>query len=303
MLCRLLVALCTAHLLLAPSISIAGPAIVFDAETGQIIHAHQPSQRWYPASLTKLMTVYVAFRAAEDGRIALDDKVTISERALQQPFNMMGWPAGTEVTVEEAVRILMVKSANDVAVALAEIISGDVDEFVVEMNRQAQALGMTGSRFANPNGVHHTGNYTTARDLGLLAQALVREFPQHRHFFGLTSTEVRGESMQNYNRLLGSFAGADGMKTGYVCESGYSMVASATRAGRTLVAVVLGAMGEGERAEVAARLLEKGFAAGASEAPRLDELQDAETIEAFDMRPHACGGRALPADIASFGLD
>ena len=302
-----LAALIVGLLALAPTGAPAGPALLVDAGSGTVLHAHEVFRRWYPASLTKLMTLYVAFRAMESGRVTPDTPVRISERAAAQPFNNTGWPVGTEITLEEAIPLLVVKSANDLAIGLAEAVSGDVEAFVAEMNAAADELGMTASQFANPNGIHSQGQYSTARDLGLLATALFREFPQHRHLFAAESVQLDGEIVRSPNRLFGRLAGADGMKTGYLCASGWNIVASASRAGTTLVAVVLGALKEGEREAVATELLERGFAetaSGGPEGPALAELSPpGNAPEPVDMRPYACEGRRPPAEIAGFGLD
>lgn len=292
--------------LLAPAGAPAGPALLFEAASGMVLHTHDAFRRWYPASLTKLMTLYVTFAALESGRVAPETTVRISERAAAQPFNNSGWPVGTEIALKEAIPLLVVKSANDLAIAVAEAVSGDVEAFVAEMNAAAGDLGMADTQFANPNGIHAAGQYSTARDLGLLAAALLRDFPQHRHFFAAESVRLNGETVPSPNRLFGRLPGADGMKTGYLCASGWNIVASATRGGTTLVAVVLGALREGEREAVAAELLEAGFAAigeGPSEGPVLGELPPPSAApEPVDMRPYACEGRQPAADLASFGL-
>jgi D-alanyl-D-alanine carboxypeptidase len=295
-----------AWLVLAPASAPAGPALLVDARSGQVLHAQEPYHLWYPASLTKLMTLYVAFAAMEAGQLEPESPVRISERAAASPFNNTGWPVGTEIALAAAVPLLVVKSANDLAVAVAEAVSGDVERFVAEMNATAEALGMAGTRFANPNGIHAADQVTTARDLGLLALALIRDFPEHRHVFAANSVSLNGETVPSPNRLLGRFAGADGMKTGYLCVSGWNIVASATHSGRTLVAVVLGALREGEREAVAAELLETGFAPGdgAPPGPSLADLDPPASLpEPVDMRPFACEGRRPPPGLASFGMD
>jgi D-alanyl-D-alanine carboxypeptidase len=267
-----------------------------------VLHSYLPSQRWYPASLTKLMTVYLAFEALRDGRIRPETPVRISELAAAQAGNKMGWPVGRETTLDEAIRILLVKSANDVAVAVAEAVSGDLEGFVADMNAAAARLGMTDTRFANPHGLHDDEHYSTARDLALLSAALARDFPEHQDVFALETLQVGGESLQNFNRLLGSFPGADGMKTGYICESGYNIVASALRDDRRVIAVVLGATSEDERARVAAELLDRGFA-DPSGGDTLDSLGGPQVAsEPIDLRPYVCGGTRLPPELASFGI-
>lgn len=290
-----------------PEAARAAPALAFDAATGEVTHAHDAFRPWFPASLTKLMTLYLAFEALASGRIAPETTVRISERAVRQPFNTMGWPAGTEITVAEALPILVVKSANDVAVALAETLAGDVESFVAEMNAAAARLAMADTRFVNPNGLLDPRHVTTAHDLALLTAAIVREHPERMPSFALRDATVRGVRMKSHNALLGRLPGADGIKTGYLCASGWNIVASASRDGRRVVAIVLGARREGERETVAGELIEAAFRAPLGEAgprPTLDTLpRPAETAGPVDMRPYACEGRRPPADIASFGLE
>lgn len=292
---------------LAPTGAAASPALLFEAASGTVLHSHDPFRRWYPASLTKLMTLYLMFEALDSGRVTPETPVRISERAAAQPFNNTGWPVGTEIAFGEAIPLLVVKSANDLAIAVAEAVSGDVEAFVAEMNTAAGDLGMTDTQFVNPNGIHAEGQYITARDLALLAGALRREFPRLSNVFAAESVRLNGETVPSPNRLFGRLPGADGMKTGYLCASGWNIVASATRGGRTLVAIVLGALREGEREAVAAELLEAGFAATGDGTPEGLALGDfrppSSAPEPVDMRSYACQGTEAPSDIASFGLE
>jgi len=173
----------------------------------------------------------------------------------------MGLPVGTRLRVDTALQILVVKSANDVAVALAESVAGSIPLFVERMNAEANRLGMTDSRFANPNGLHSSDQYSTARDLAVLARQIFTEFPEFSKIFAVPAIRYGEEVDYSYNLLLERFDGADGMKTGFICASGYNMVASATRNGRHVIAVVLGAFSQTDRAIEAARLLLSGFEA------------------------------------------
>ncbi|HEX2255524.1 MAG TPA: D-alanyl-D-alanine carboxypeptidase family protein, partial [Afifellaceae bacterium] len=282
-------------------------ALLVDAASGRVLHAHEIFRPWHPASLTKLMTLYAVFAAMEAGRVAPETPVPVSARAAAEPFNNTGWPVGTQIALEQAIPLLVVKSANDLAVAVAETVAGDLGSFIAEMNATAQRLGMSGTGFINSNGIHAAGQVTTARDLALLSAALIRDFPQHRHHFAADSVVLNGETVASPNRLIGRFPGADGMKTGYLCASGWNIVASASRGGRTLLAVVLGALREGEREEIAAKLLETGFTvleSGPQAGPTLADLEPpAAPAEPVDMRPYACEGRRPPAALASFGLE
>lgn len=282
----------------------AGPALLFEPETGRVLHAYQPFQRWHPASLTKLMTLYVVFEDMRNGGTAPATPVVMSDRSDAVRANTMGWPVGAEIRLEETIPILITKSANDIAVAVAETISGNVESFVTRMNETAARLGMTDTRFVNPHGLHDAGQYTTARDMAVLVTALMREFPEHLPAFSVAETDVRGEPLKSHNQLLGRFPGADGIKTGYVCSAGWNIAGSATREGRRLVAIVLGALREGEREEIAGKLLEAGFGDALDGTARLSDLErPAQTPDPVDMRPYSCGDATPPLHIASFGLD
>lgn len=237
----------------------AGPSLLFDARTGQVIESESPFARWYPASLTKLMTTYVAFRAVEAGEVTLQSPVRVSRNAANEPPSKMGYPVGTILTLDDAIKIIMVKSANDVATSIGESLAGSEEAFASRMNAESKRLGMTGSHWVNAHGLHHDDQYTTARDLALLASALRREFPQYASYFSIEGLSSGKQVIPSHNNLLGRFEGADGMKTGYTCPAGYNLVASATREGRTLMAVVIGATSVKSRNEAAAGMLAKGF--------------------------------------------
>ena len=196
---------------------------------------------WHPASLTKLMTAYLTFEALRDGKLSLEDKITCSEHALSQPPSKIGLPVGGEMTVDLALKALIVKSANDVAVMLAERIAGSEDAFVEKMNETAKRLGMSQTHFFNANGLPNDGQVTTARDMAILGRTLLKEFPQHADLYSMPSFKMGKRTLRSHNGLLKTFEGADGMKTGFICASGYNVVASAKRDGRRMLAVVLGA--------------------------------------------------------------
>jgi D-alanyl-D-alanine carboxypeptidase len=282
----------------APAAAWATPALVMDLDSGKVIMHRDAFKRWYPASLTKLMTAYVAFRAVAAGELEFGSPIEVTKRAAAEPPSKMGYPAGSRLTLDNALKIIMVKSANDVATAIAETVGGSEAAFAERMNREAQRLGMTGSYFVNAHGLPDTRQYTTARDLALLVSALRREFAQHAGYFSIEGIRSEKETLRNYNVLMGRFAGADGMKTGFICSSGFNLAASATRAGRTVVAIVLGAQTQAARAEEAADLMAAGFAAPAGSGPTLQNLirygEDNDTVT--DMRPQICGGGAVPGD-------
>jgi D-alanyl-D-alanine carboxypeptidase len=237
----------------------AGPALLFDATDGKILYAEEMDDQWHPASLTKIMTAYLAFKAIKAGKIRMDDKVVCSELANKQPPSKIGLPIGGELTVETALQALIIKSANDVAVMLAEKISGSELQFVADMNATARDLGMTRTTFSNANGLPAVGQVTTARDLAKLARAVATEYPEYAEYWAMTQMRIGKIRLASHNGLLKTFEGADGLKTGFICDSGFNVVASATRNGRRLMAVVLGEPSGGDRNVRAASLLEHGF--------------------------------------------
>lgn len=237
----------------------AGPAMVIESQTGLVIYAEDADSPWHPASLTKLMTAYVTFQALRDGKLSLQDNVRCSEHALQQPPSKIGMPVGTEISVDLALKALIIKSANDVAVMLAEKVGGSEPAFVEMMNQNAQRIGMTQTRFFNANGLPNPEQVTTARDMAILAQTMLKEFPQYAYLYSLPSFKIGNRNLRSHNSLLRTFEGADGMKTGFICASGYNVVASAKRGDTQIVAVVLGERSNAARTVRAASLIQHGF--------------------------------------------
>jgi len=267
--------------------------ILVDAETGKVLRAENATYPWYPASTTKLMTLYMALSAIRDQRITPDTLFTVSANASEQSPTKMGFPVGTQVTVDNAIKTMMVKSANDMAVLLAEGIGGSVEAFGRRMTETAHRLGMTESNFVNPNGLPDDGQIVSARDLAILARALIREFPQYNDYWHVPAIKYGRRVVRNYNPLLGRYAGADGMKTGFICSSGFNLVATATRGNRQLIAVVLGAPTSAARAQKAAELLESGFNRSpfAWLLPALGNVNALAPIEAAppDLKDDMCG--------------
>lgn len=259
--------------LIAPASALAAPKISVDVASGRVVEHNEAFQRWYPASLTKIMTAYMAFRAVESGQMTMQTPVTMSVHAAKEPPSKMYFKPGERFTLDSAIKYLMVKSANDVAVAIAEAVSGTEEAFVRDMNQAALALGMRATRFVNPNGLPGKGQYTTARDMAVLAVAVRKQFPQYAQYFGYEGFAMGTKTHTNYNLLIGRFAGADGMKTGFICASGFNQVSSATRNGRTVVSVVLGAPSQEVRADQSAALLQKALTTTAWGAPTLATLQ------------------------------
>lgn len=237
----------------------AGAYLLFDARTGEVMAKKNADQAWYPASLTKLMTTWVTLQAIRAGRITPSTLVPMTPQGARQPPSKMGFKPGEAVTVDNALKIIMVKSANDVAWALGEAVGGSKEAFAAEMNRQARMLGMTESHWNNPNGLPDPMQVSSARDLGLLARALLREFPEADELWHLPGIQYNNEIVRNHNHLINHYPGADGMKTGFICASGFNVVATATRGNRRLVAVVLGSRNARQRAELAAELFTHGF--------------------------------------------
>jgi D-alanyl-D-alanine carboxypeptidase len=268
--------------------------LLIEASTGKVLHAENATYPWYPASVTKLMTAYTTLRAVKEGRISFNTLLTVSRNAAAQQPTKMGFAAGTTVTVDNALKMLMVKSANDMAVAIAEGVGGSIAGFADLMNANARRLGMSQSNFVNPNGLPAENHITSARDLAILARALIREFPEYDSYWHISSIRYGNRVMHNYNALIDRYPGADGMKTGFICASGYNVVASATRNGRRLIAVVLGAWSGAVRAQKAAQLLERGFnSAGLSWlTPSLGTVDALAPIDAQppNLREEMCGG-------------
>lgn len=233
--------------------------LLIEAATGKVLFAENATQRWYPASLTKLMTTYTVLREVQEGHISMNTLLTITPDAAKQPPTKMGFPVGTKVTVDNALKMMLVKSANDIAVAIADGVGGSVEKFADLMNQNAARLGMTESHFDNPNGLPDPNHFTSARDLGILARALIREFPQYDSYWHIHAIQYGNRIIHNYNHLLDRYPGADGMKTGFICASGYNLIGSATRNGRRLIAIVLGAYSGRDRTLQVAQLLERGF--------------------------------------------
>lgn len=242
------------------SAAAANPVLLFEPETGQVLYSEEPDRAWHPASVTKLMTAYLTFEAVKTGKLAWDDDVPLSENARSQPATRIGLRGGIKLNVEQAVRGLILRSANDFATALAERIAGSEEAFAEAMNLTAKRLSMTRTVFRNPHGLPDPDQVTTARDLAILTTALLKDFPDRAEVFSTPTVKIHKGTFHSQNDLLRTLFGADGMKTGFTCASGYNVVASATRDGRRLVAVVLGAVNRQKRSERAAELLEAGFA-------------------------------------------
>jgi D-alanyl-D-alanine carboxypeptidase len=233
--------------------------VLVDAGTGGLLYADQADAPRRPASLTKIMTLFLAFDAIDAGRLDPDDAVTISRFAARQPASRLGLAAGKSLSVRTALRVIAVHSANDVAVALAERLAGSEPAFVARMNARARQLGLRHTHFANATGLTNTGNVTTARDIASLSLALLRQHPRDYPVFATRKVNWNKRQLANHNHLLGRVAGVDGIKTGYTVDAGYNLAASAKRHGRRIIAVVLGERSIAARDVRVANLVELGF--------------------------------------------
>lgn len=238
----------------------AGPTLLVDGVSGRVIYAEAPDASWFPASLTKMMTAYIVFEQLKAGKLSPQTPVPLSEKARGQPATRIGLKVGIPLNVEQAVRGLILRSANDFAMAFAELIGGSEEGFAEMMNATAKRLGMSRSHFKNPHGLPDAEQHTTARDMAILAMAILRDFPEQADVFSTLQFVIHKGTFHTQNDLLRTLDGADGMKTGFTCGAGYNIVASATREGRRMIAVVMGEARREERSMRAAALLEHAFA-------------------------------------------
>ncbi len=234
--------------------------IVADDSSGQILAAEKPDERFEPASLTKLMTAYLVFAALKEKKLSLEQQVNISERAWRAPGSRMFIEPKRPVTVDELIRGMIVQSGNDACIALAEQLAGSEDAFAGMMNREAERLGMKNTKYTNASGLPDPQHYSTARDLHLLASALIRDFPaQYAQYYSLREYRYNGITQVNRNRLLWLDNTVDGMKTGFTEAAGYCLVASSKRGPRRMLSVLLGSTSESMRAQESQKLLNWGF--------------------------------------------
>jgi D-alanyl-D-alanine carboxypeptidase len=278
-----------------PRTAHAEALLLIEADSGKVLQADNATMPWYPASVTKIMTAYVTLKAVKEGRVSLDTLLTVSPVAASQSPSKMGFRPGIQVTVDNALKMMLVRSANDMAVVLAEGVGGSIDGFSGMMNQTAQKLGMTQTSYVNPNGLPADGQITSARDLAILARAVIRDLPEYEYFMHIPSIRYGRRVTQNFNKLIGRYPGADGFKTGFICASGYNLVASATRDGKRLIAVVLGASSGNARAVRAAQLLERGFGGNGLGwlKPALGTVDNLVPIDATppNLREEMCGGK------------
>lgn len=292
---RILVPLALSLSLLLASFgpALAVPQLLVDMRTGEVLYEKDAGIPWHPASLTKLMTALLAFEAIEAGRATLSTPVVTSANALTVQPSKMGFPVDTAITLEDALYLLIIKSANDIAVAIAETLGGTEARFVAMMNERAAQLGLTGTHFVNPHGLHDPAQVTTARDMAIIALTIRARFPHYDPMFATRTVEHGQSRSHTNNELLTRFLGTDGMKTGYVCASGLNIVATAARDGRNLMAVTMGANSARERGEMTAQMLFSGFAGGYRGTGRtIVQLANLSGLAPTDMRTVICGAGA-----------
>lgn len=272
------------------------PTIVIDVRSGKVLQATRATDPWYPASITKLMTVYVALQEVKAGRAKFDQLLTMSSNAAKLPPSKMGFKVGTKVRLDNALLILMVKSANDVAAMIAENLGGSEEAFAQKMNRTARRLGMQESNFVNPHGLPDQRQVVSARDMAILSRALLMEFPQYTSLFDTGAIRFGKRVIVNHNGLLGRYPGANGMKTGFICSSGFNLVGAARRNGQQILTVVLGAPSARERNNLAAELLDRGFSSFGRSSILLNEWPSNAGASVPDLRSQICKKNSMPVN-------
>jgi D-alanyl-D-alanine carboxypeptidase len=248
-------------LVLVSDLSYGGhAAIMIDADDGSILHEVDSTHSWYPASLTKVMTLYMAFDALKAGQIHIYDTIQTSYHASRQPNSKLGLRQGETLTVEDAILAIITRSANDAAVALAEYLGGTEENFAVRMTTKAHALGMHDTHFMNATGLPHQWQVTTSRDLAILAWKIQQYFPKYYPYFSARSFNYKGRELRGINKFTASYLGAEGMKTGFTCGSGYNLISTASQNGKHLIGVILGGMTSAERYQLMIKMMNDGFA-------------------------------------------
>ena len=265
-------------------------SIVIDADTGTVISQSNADARVYPASLTKLMTLLLTFEGIEHNNVNLFQRVQITSNAARQPPSKLDLPAGSSILMRDAIYAVVTKSANDIAVAIGENVGGTEGRFVYLMNQKAQQLGMNHTHFVNPSGLHNPQQVTTPRDFARLARYIVKNYPREYRYFATRSFTYNGTVNRNHNRLMETYQGMDGMKTGYTIPSGFNLVGSAVRNNRRLIAVVMGGKTAQMRNNEVAGLLDDGFEKLAN--PQSQQLVAQNTIDLPDHRTVSTAGAA-----------
>jgi D-alanyl-D-alanine carboxypeptidase len=276
-------------------------AIVIDADNGSILHELEANQRWFPASLTKVMTLYMTFDALKEGQLSLQDVLTASSHAARQPNSKLGLRQGEKLTVRDAILAVITRSANDAAVVLGEELGGTEENFGAMMTAKAHSLGMSSTRFMNATGLPNDLQVTTSRDLAVLAWRIQRDFPVYYQFFSAQSFDYKGATLRSINAFVKNYPGAEGMKTGFTCGSGYNLMASAHQNGHRLIGVVLGGKTSKERYQLMTQIMDASFAKSFSTGPS----RDIYSIEASSITPPPyqldCGSHRATSNLLAQG--
>lgn len=288
----------------APTANHKYAALVMDADTGMILFERNPDKSLHPASLTKVMTLLLAFDAMQNGTLSPHDRIRISPYAASMSPSKLGLKAGSTIRVEDAIYALVTKSANDISVALAEALGGSEQRFAKMMTARAQSIGMTKSRFYNASGLPDSRQFSSARDMAILARYIISTYPRQYRYFSAKSFTYGGRTHRNHNRLMETYSGMDGMKTGYVNASGFNLVASAKRGNQRLIGVVFGGQSTVSRNNHMAEILDNGFRQmndmriAQARAPKTDRAQTAYTPEVAAATT-ALAARGTPARAAT----
>lgn len=253
--------------------------LVIDGQTGKILHSANPKEKVFPASLTKVMTAYIVFDALDSGKLSLNDRIPVSSNAEKMRPSKLGLKNGETILVKDAIMAIIVKSANDAAVALAEAVAGSEDNFVQIMNRRARQIGMVDTNFANASGWHNPMQRTTAVDLTKLALAIKRDHAKFFSWFARTSFEFRGKTINGHNRVVANYQGADGLKTGYTIPSGFNLITTASRGDKSLVAVITGGRSGISRDQMMMRLLDKHFGVVTTQNDKKKDINSTRTLK------------------------
>lgn len=278
-------------------------SIVIDAGTGAVISERNPDKILHPASLTKMMTLYLTFEAIQQGTLRKTQRLNVSSNASIQPPSKIGLEPGDTIRVEDAILSLVTRSANDIAVVLAEGIAGSESHFARMMTLKAKQLGMRNTNFVNPHGLHNPLQITTARDMAILSRALMRDFPHEYRYFKTNKFVYAGNTYRNHNRMLETYEGMDGIKTGYIAASGYNLAASAVRDNRRLIGVVFGGRTAASRNDHMAEILDAAFERlgqpqVASRAPAVTAVQMAAATPLLPVRKPGTTGAVTAVDRA-----
>ncbi|MDH5750133.1 MAG: D-alanyl-D-alanine carboxypeptidase, partial [Rhodospirillales bacterium] len=260
-------------------------ALIMDAETGRVLHQVNADTRNYPASLTKMMTLYLVFEALDQGRITYDTRWKVSARAARQPSSKLGLKRGETITVKNAILALVTKSANDVASVIADALGGGERDFALKMTAMARQIGMSSTTFRNSSGLPHRAQMSTARDMAILARRLLIDYPKYYHFFSTSAFTYKEQTYRNHNKLLETYSGTDGIKTGYIRASGFNLTASAQRDGKRLIGVIFGGRTSSLRNRHMARLLDKGFEKLKDPSPAMAEINPPAPAGANNQKP------------------